>query len=228
MAVKTPKPGVTTKDGEPGYGLSDDDFDIAFADATLGLFQHNWHDDSDFHALVWDGKQLTDVMYSTTRCWTYAHTATVDATAKVKTQAVAWLFKRDIAAWTEAAERDALAIQPACRVRVVKGRKVPIGTEGILLLRQPSQFGGHHGRAPDRCQIRPDAGTRMWTSVTNLELIPPPGDWTPEREIERRTSRQLRRLGATGRPEDFVAAYRNPPAGPLYGGAWSQRPEAWR
>ena len=44
---------------------------------------------SDFYAVVWTGERLTSVEYATTRGWTYANGATIDATDEVKAAAAA-------------------------------------------------------------------------------------------------------------------------------------------
>lgn len=48
------------------------------------------------------------------------------------------------------------------RVRVVCGRKVPIGTEGIVVWMGAGQYG-------ERVGIKDDAGTVFWTALKNVD-----------------------------------------------------------
>lgn len=60
-------------------------FRTEYEGCVLQTRERNWRDDSDFEALVWDESRskLKWVGYSTTRCWTYLNSATVDATPEV-------------------------------------------------------------------------------------------------------------------------------------------------
>lgn len=66
--------------------------EASYTGCVLKTGEHNWHDDSDFYALVWDEKNgiVREIEYATTRGWTYHNTATVDATPEVLAKAVAW------------------------------------------------------------------------------------------------------------------------------------------
>jgi hypothetical protein len=59
---------------------------------VLALGEHNYYDDSDFYALVWDEEKgnVHEVQYATTRGWTYHNTAKVDATPEVIEKATVW------------------------------------------------------------------------------------------------------------------------------------------
>ncbi len=59
---------------------------------VLATGEHNWHDDSDFYALVWDEEQgkVRETEYASTRGWTYHNHAKVDATPEVIAKAQAW------------------------------------------------------------------------------------------------------------------------------------------
>lgn len=52
---------------------------------VLSEFERNYHDDSDFMAVVWDKENQTprNIMYATTRAWPYPCGCTVDATPDV-------------------------------------------------------------------------------------------------------------------------------------------------
>lgn len=203
MTVKRLKPGVSVQSNGGLADLSQEDFFVEFEGATLATWERNGPDDSDFLALVWTGQELKALEYASTSYWSYANSAIVDATCEVKQLAAGWLRQRDIAGWMEQMLRDGGLVQPGRRVRVVKGRTVAIGTEGLLLRRVPS----HYRNAPERCQIRDDAGGKHWTALTNLEFVNADPEWTPEGEIEHRVNAHVAWLVATGTEWQWIAAY---------------------
>lgn len=74
----------------------------------------------------------------------------------------------EAAAWAKRAEEEAkaacLAPTRGARVRVVKGRKVPKGTEGVVIWEGVGEYGTRIG-------IKDDAGTVHWTAASNAERI---------------------------------------------------------
>lgn len=54
------------------------------------------------------------------------------------------------------------------RARVVRGRKVPLGTEGTVIWVGPNRY-RYYG--PARVGLRDDAGAVHWTSESNLEFL---------------------------------------------------------
>ena len=46
---------------------------------VVGLRERNGYDDSDFFAIVFDGEEAREIMYATTRGWTYPAGASIDA-----------------------------------------------------------------------------------------------------------------------------------------------------
>jgi hypothetical protein len=71
---------------------ADEAHEVTFEGCVLRTGEHNWHDDSDFYALVWDEEQgkVREIEYATTRGWTYHNSAKVDATPEARAKAVAW------------------------------------------------------------------------------------------------------------------------------------------
>jgi hypothetical protein len=53
------------------------------------------------------------------------------------------------------------------RARVVKGRKVPVGTEGVVVWIGAGDYG-------ERCGLKDDAGNVHWTALANVEPAPTP------------------------------------------------------
>ena len=53
-------------------------------------------------------------------------------------------------------------------VRVVKGRKIPVGTEATVLVRTESQYGGFS------VKVALENGAEVWTNENNVEVIAEP------------------------------------------------------
>lgn len=154
--------------------------DPLFPGAVITTRERNFHDDSDFYALVWDGEKLTNVEYDTTR-YAGGGSATVDATPEVIATANAWAYKtlRRVA-WKGYVER-LRKPRKGDVVEVVRGRKLPVGTRGKLFwLGEAKTYGGYSawskksstrvGVALDETK---DAAGRYanvgWTYLENLE-----------------------------------------------------------
>jgi hypothetical protein len=76
---------------------------VSYTGCVLKLGEHNYYDDSDFFALVWDEDKQTviEVSTGTTRGWTYHDFGKVDATDEVKAKAIAWEAARLAKLWLE-------------------------------------------------------------------------------------------------------------------------------
>lgn len=137
---------------------------------VLALGEHNYYDDSDFYAVVWDDNKGApiEVPTGTTRGWT-AGGAAVDATPEVVAKYEAWKAERakervakEVAAREAKRVADLAAPARGKHCKVVKGRKVPIGTEGVCV-------GVTEGRYGARCGISDADGVVHWTATTNVE-----------------------------------------------------------
>ena len=183
------------------------DWKITYEGCVLSTYERNGYDDSDFYAVVWDEatKSIKDVEYATTRFYTYDCSASIDATEETLAKVEAFLFARNLQYMTARAEDKAKAIRFGDLVRVVKGRKVPIGTEGEICWEGQERKYGYPNRDVDygramaasvgvflpsttkmRYGIRLKDGPRVYTAGTNLELLT---DWKarmePAVEIDR-------------------------------------------
>ncbi len=92
----------------------------------------NGYDDSDFYAIVWDepSQSIKRVEYATTRAWTYPNSAVVDATPEVLAKAEKFLADCYFETFKKHNVRDAQTPASGKTVKVIKGRKVPIGKTG--------------------------------------------------------------------------------------------------
>jgi len=157
---------------------------------VLSLSETNGYDDSDFHATVWnaDKGEPERITYASTRGWTYANGANVDATPEVLAAYEAWRVARDARIRKEREEAEAKQPRKGKRVRVVggrgpKGHKGPWqGQEAEVFWRGADKFArsgqsalslAYFGRFEDndRVGLRFADGTKAFTSVRNVEVI---------------------------------------------------------
>lgn len=106
--------------------------ETAYKGAVLQTRERNGYHDSDFYAVVWDGNDLCEVEYASTRFPTYNAGAVIDATEEVWAQVGEYCrdhLLAQVEAGTSAAARK---LYKGAYVQVVAGRKVPRGTTGIL------------------------------------------------------------------------------------------------
>lgn len=90
--------------------------------------------------------------------------ATVDATPEVLAQVAAIREATRLAAEKAAEEREAARIVRGRRVRVVRGRKIPIGTEGEVSWYGQTRYGARVG-------IRDLQGNVQFTAATNVVVV---------------------------------------------------------
>jgi len=149
---------------------------------VLSTGERNGYHDSDFFAVVWNAEQGRPVefTYASTRGWTYPNSASVDATDEVRAAYQAYrdnqdrIYREQLAVRREeAAREEALQPKKGYRCRVVKGRKVPVGTVGEVFWYGPGNYG-------DRVGLREDDGTTHWTAASNVQRILPDLDEMPE------------------------------------------------
>lgn len=127
-------------DFDPNKGGYDADASARHAEAAhvtsweglvLATGEHNWHDDSDFYALVWDAErgEVRKIEYATTRGWTYHNHATVDATPEARAAAIAWQTKILFDSYVEE-ERTKKTVGTVVRSLTKRGKNV--GVEGKI------------------------------------------------------------------------------------------------
>jgi hypothetical protein len=106
-----------------------------FEGATLYDRERNGYHDSDFYALVWDEEkgEVRDIEYGTTRFANTPRHAPVDATKEVWEKAWQWAEEKWLERIRYEANKEANEVAVGRQVRVARGRKVPIGTEGKVL-----------------------------------------------------------------------------------------------
>jgi len=171
-----------------------------FAGRVLSTREENRYHDSYFYALVWDDEQgkPVEIMYGST-AWPGGHSdyypdgwmhPQIDATPERRSAYEAYLAKQREERAERAARHVANTPDKGKRVRVVKGRKIEIGTEGKVfwfgkarsfstsprdghkkLLRAMLGPDGKGEKEGFRVGIQTDAGEKVFTAATNVEVI---------------------------------------------------------
>lgn len=169
---------------------------------VLSLREANGYNDSDFYALVWDDEQgkPIEVMYASTRGWTYPCGASVDADEETLAKYQAHLEREHIAYMAQCAAWEARKAKKGRRVRFVRATRnkavgtIPAGTQGeVFWYGEAREFGAmprggykEHSRGmrglmqahmlgdPNegkRCGVQLPDGTRVFVNATALEVI---------------------------------------------------------
>lgn len=143
----------------------------------LEEYEQNGRDDSDFYMRVWNPEagDVERILFYSTRGWMYPCRAShVDATPEVEAAYQALCHKQAEAARVRAAQIAEQQPGKGKTLKVVKGRKVPVGTVGRCFWASVQQkwfytaFMGYQGRVG----IETADGQRHFTNVDNVELVP--------------------------------------------------------
>lgn len=140
---------------------------------VLETREWNGRDDSDFYAVCWnhDKGEPERVEYATTRGWTYPNSAHVDATPEVVAAWEAWSRACQAARETARLETERRTPARGKTLKVVKGRKVPVGTVGECTWYGEGKKFGYYGSTPMRVGLRTLDGTVHWTDAKNVEVV---------------------------------------------------------
>jgi hypothetical protein len=136
---------------------------------VLSEREYNGYDDSDFYATVWDGEVVREVMVGTTR-GVMEPVILVPATPEERALADVYLrVRKALVAF------DLLQSKPyvGSVVKVVSGRKIPIGTVGRVFWAGMKSF-DKYGRWPAlRLGVEMPDGSRSFTAASNVVVT----DW---------------------------------------------------
>jgi hypothetical protein len=156
-----------------------DSWEQTYVGAVLMKYERNGYDDSDFVAVVYDEAtdSLKHIEYASTRGWTYMNGATVDATEEVQAKAREVVRRETFRDVTFAAAAAAKTPEVGKTVRVVKGRKVPVGTQGTVVWKGESAYGksryGTWGKTTYRVGVKDAEGTVHFTAADNVTVVDP-------------------------------------------------------
>lgn len=139
--------------------------ETTYKGVVLSTWEVNGYDDSDFYALVWSEERGAPerVMYASTRGWTYPNSATVDATPETVAKWEAYEERFRLAREERRAATERAQPRKGRTATVVKGRKVPLGTTGVIIWVGAGQYG-------ERVGIKDAAGTVHWTASSNVKV----------------------------------------------------------
>ncbi len=164
--------------------------EASYKGAVLMEYENNGYHDSDFYAVVWTGEDLKTIQFATTRGGCGKAFATkADATPETWKAVGDFCKSRMISIIENNAQVQAREITKGKKVRVFKGRKVKIGTEGIVFwIGKPQKF-GYYSEPVTKIGIatsdrKETAKTRNgktyeryadveWVSAANCEVIEP-------------------------------------------------------
>lgn len=146
--------------------------------------------DTGYYATCWDEEKgaLVAVMYASTWPGSKNEECVVDADEATRMKVVEAHLAEEIAAlrrqeWREfcTVVEEAHSIGKGSRIRIVKGRKVPVGAEGTVIWWGVGNYGPRIGFIPD---AYPEGGA-VWTAESNaiaIDIDAP--DWTATRRSD--------------------------------------------
>ena len=147
----------------------------AYIGCVLEEGEHNYHDDSDGYALVWDEeKGVIEVGTWTTRGCSDVY-ATVDATDEVRATVKAWKFERKVQSLMACSIEEAPMPGMHKQVVIVRGRKVPQGTKGEVVWAKIVNYDPWKRSFADelRVGIEDEKGIRHYTAARNCTVLNP-------------------------------------------------------
>lgn len=202
----------------PGWGGTVHGYpEQTFEGCVLAKYEHNWLDDSDFVAVVWneDEQKLDKVEYATTRGWSYLNGAVVDATDEVRAKARKALadiiYDRLKAADDYNINEPFAAVQKGTRLELTrnvkhKGTTYQKGVKGDVFWK--GHFGtfysnGYKQPRRDNCRVglRLDStGEKVFVALSACKLDQAP---TPDAELREQAE-------AIAEVENYAGVFQNP------------------
>ena len=142
---------------------------VTHAGRVVATRHANLASDSDFYAIVaTDTGAFEEVLFDTTR-FAGGGSADIDAAPDVMAAWNAHLAAKRDAEYAAKVRREAATLRKGVAVRVVKGRKVPIGTEGTVGWLGWQTYGY---RQTLRVGIRVEGEEKLiFTAATNLAVV---------------------------------------------------------
>lgn len=156
-------------------------FSIHHEGLVIATRERNFYDDSDFYAVVWnpETQSVETYEYGTTRFGgTDANSASADLADEHKPAYRDYLIRQqeqalrahDRKEWQQAAYAAVTPSSKGQTVKVVKGRKVPVGFTGQIIWTGTDNYGN------DRIGIRSAEGDTQFTAASNVVVVIDPDD----------------------------------------------------
>ena len=153
--------------------------EVSYEGCVISTGEHNYYDDSDFYAIVWEPEKkcVNEVGYASTRYGSDGNYAYVDFD-KEKYGAEYERYQRILSFLYQA--ESAYLLKPMSpltyinsdkgkRVEVFKGRKVPIGTRGIIFSEKDNPYDKYN----PLIMLKTDDGQYLRTYAKNVYPILP-------------------------------------------------------
>lgn len=176
---------------------------VEYEGCVLRTYEHNGYHDSDFYAecVNIENGTIDTIEYDTTRCGGNG-SATVDLTESNYRQYQRKAYMRQIANSLKYNKKSAANVDIGKEVVVVKGRKVPIGTKGIVFWRKEVNYDCYNRwyNATMRIGIKDSNGVVYWLNESNVEVI------APEQYIK--TAQQIVKILKKNRGKEFLMVKR--------------------
>jgi len=180
ITMECSKDATGAKDVSKDHGYPEGKIVVrTFAEGcVLDTWERNGYDDSDFYALIWNEEKqcVESVEYATTRGWTYANGATIDATPEVQAKAREHYVKTVTAAFIRNSVDEAKEPQKGRTCKVVKGRKIAKGTI-VEVVGEPvsRKYTMSRWEQPTVTVLvrEVESGNLVHTNVKNLEVLNP-------------------------------------------------------
>ena len=149
---------------------------MTYKGCVTRTWERNGPYDSDFYAdcLNVETGQIDQVEYDTTRCGGCG-SATVDVTEENFRLWLRAAYHKQVSECLKHNENSASLVEVGKTVKVVKGRKVPIGTVGKVFWRKKVNYDKYNRwyNATYRLGIKDDDGNVYWTNESNVEVVDP-------------------------------------------------------
>ena len=107
-----------------------------YVGCVISTYERNGYDDSDWYAICWDREKqkVVEVNYDTTRAGGGGY-AEIDATPEVLREVYRWYKQIGRGLFDGRTNPEqAKKVRKGDTVKVIRGRKVPKGTQGLVLL----------------------------------------------------------------------------------------------
>ncbi len=166
---------------------------------VLDTYERNGSYDSDWYAICWDEEKqaVVEVEYDTTRCGGCG-CATVDATDEVLRKVYRWYKNIGKALFDGRTNpEEAKRVRTGDTVRVVRGRKVPKGTEGVVFW-AGTRYNSYSHSYEDRVGIKVGE-ERVFLNADYVEVV----GWEGRLKTGRDRKKAIRNFAVNSLPKHF-------------------------
>ena len=179
--------------------------EVQYEGCVIATYEHNGYDDSDFYAICWDDEKgkLVEVEYDTTRCGG-GGIAKIDATVETLRKVYRYYknMGRDLFD-KETNIKQAKAYGRGDTVLVVRGRKVPKGTMGVVFW-MGTRYNVYSNRNEERVGIEVN-GERTFLPAEYVERA----EWERHLITGRDRKRKIRNFAINSMPPYYRSLFMN-------------------